>query len=97
MEKRLLFAIVLSFLVIFLYQAVFMKRPPQTELPQDTPMELSQEPEQAPSEPTPMQAKPIPSPEVPSQKDFIPTSEHIEEKIVDYRMNFSGGQRGWQY
>ena len=93
MEKRLLFAIVLSFLVIFLYQAVFMKRSPQEELPQNAPMELSQEPEQAPSEPEPVQSQPIIPQEVPqTQKDFTPTSEQNEEKIV---INTSMYQAVW--
>jgi len=35
-EKRLLIAIVISFLIIFLYQALFVKKEPQTTTPQKT-------------------------------------------------------------
>ena len=35
-EKRLLIAIVISFLIIFLYQALFVKKEPQTTVPQQT-------------------------------------------------------------
>ena len=88
MEKRLLFAIVLSFLVIFLYQAVFMKRPPQPETPKgDTPLELTQAPEPK-AEPEPIESQPAKKqPQAaqespPSQADFTPTSEQAEEQIV---------------
>jgi len=49
MEKRLLLAIVLSFLVLFLYQAIFVKKP-QLEAPPETAALIEKELEQKPGE-----------------------------------------------
>jgi len=49
MEKRLLLAIVLSFLVLFLYQAIFVKKP-EPELPPDAAAIIEKEPERKPGE-----------------------------------------------
>lgn len=57
MEKRLLLAIVLSFVVLVLYQLVFVKKLPPPEPPAETPAEIQKSPIQQPapkeaSEPT---------------------------------------------
>lgn len=44
MEKRLLLAIVLSFLVLFAYQAFFVKKPPQVTSAPDTPEQVTNQP-----------------------------------------------------
>jgi YidC/Oxa1 family membrane protein insertase len=49
MEKRLLLAIVLSFLVLFLYQAIFVKKP-EPELPPEAAVRIEKEPERKPGE-----------------------------------------------
>jgi YidC/Oxa1 family membrane protein insertase len=48
MEKRVLVAIVLSFLVLVLYQAVFFKKKPQPEIPAESITEIEKKPEQLP-------------------------------------------------
>ena len=48
MEKRVLVAIVLSFLVLVLYQAVFFKKKPQPEIPAESITEIEKKPEQRP-------------------------------------------------
>jgi hypothetical protein len=54
MEKRLLIAIVLSFVVLFLYQALFVpKHPPSKPIPDSIPREI-----------TPAQDKPIAQPPI---------------------------------
>lgn len=78
MEKRLLIAIVLSFLVLFLYQALFVKKPPVVESPQEIAAQVEQTPEkelplsqESPSAPAPLK-----------EKTFQPVSETAEEQIV---------------
>jgi YidC/Oxa1 family membrane protein insertase len=48
MEKRVLVAIVLSFLVLVLYQAVFFKKKPPPEIPAESITEIEKKPEQLP-------------------------------------------------
>ncbi len=77
MEKRLLIAIILSFLIIFLYQAIFVKQEPQTETPQKT---ITQ-PEPALKEEKPDKEKILQS--EPAKKEEIkPVSEERERKIT---------------
>ncbi len=108
MEKRLLIAIVLSFLVLFLYQAVFVKKQPPPELP----------PESIPEKVTAMEEKPVlelpaesepqaqaqEAPQEPTEPvAFQPvTSDREEQIIVDtslYRgvwSNKGGTLRSWR-
>ncbi|MBN2246881.1 MAG: membrane protein insertase YidC [Candidatus Aminicenantes bacterium] len=78
MEKRLLLAIVLSFLVLVLYQALFIKQEP-------VPEPLVQPPEAA--ETLPLAVEPPPSTESLSsqqpveEQDFLPVSAQGEEEI----------------
>ncbi len=78
MEKRLLIAIVLSFLVLLLYQILFVKKKPLPEaLPEPAREESIVKKERAlpPSE--------IPAKEQPRQeeKEILPTSEEVEKEI----------------
>lgn len=71
MEKRLLLAIVLSFLVLFLYQAIFVKKP-QLEAPPETAALLEKKPEQKPGEK-----------ESPSRPELLQKEELAkEEKVI---------------
>jgi YidC/Oxa1 family membrane protein insertase len=82
MEKRLLLAIVLSFLVLFLYQLVFVKKQPSQEPPPEIPAEMQKSP----------QKKPVPEQSLESieksmaaeaqEESFQPVSEEREEQII---------------
>ena len=76
MEKRLLLAIVLSFLVIFLYQLVFVKKLPIEE----TTPEAIVEAEKSPDLKSP--PKEVSSPEVIEKKDFQPTADDKQRQII---------------
>jgi YidC/Oxa1 family membrane protein insertase len=80
MEKRLLLAIVLSFMVLFLYQALFVKKQP---LPEQSP-EMVTEVEERPALPPPMEKEPKPQPSQEPAKaaEFQPVSGQQEEQIV---------------
>jgi len=87
MEKRLLLAIVLSFLVLFLYQAVFVKKQPPPEPIPETIPETVTEAEQKPSLLPPTQTEPqtqapqeLREPTKPAE--FLPVSGDEEEQIV---------------
>jgi YidC/Oxa1 family membrane protein insertase len=80
MEKRLLIAIVLSFVVIFLYQLVFVKKQPMQE-PVEPATEVQKAPEQKPLQ-IPEKKQPTTSPENIEEQDFTPVSEDIETQIV---------------
>lgn len=84
MEKRVLLAIVLSFLVLVLYQALFVKKPPPPEIfPEKT-----QEFEKKPTQEISPKIYPPPSPTAREQerqeeeKILKPISEEIEEQIL---------------
>lgn len=81
MDKRLLLAIVLSFLVLLLYQVLFVKKlPPVTPSP-ETAARIEEKPEESPAKKEP--AKETLSPGEPAKgKDFQPISEDVEEKIT---------------
>jgi len=82
MEKRLLIAIVLSFVVIFAYQALFIKKvPPPTE-PVQEPLPQTEQP--LPKEFPETESLPESQVETKPQEkpDFQPVSESVEEKIV---------------
>jgi len=79
MEKKLLLAIVLSFVVLFVWQAVFVKKIPP---PEQTP-ESSTEPVQQPVQKILPEQKPTPKEtEPPAPVDFDPTTETREQQIV---------------
>jgi YidC/Oxa1 family membrane protein insertase len=77
MEKRLLIAIVISFLILFLYQAIFVKQEPQTEAPQET---ITQEeaviPQKQPEKEKVPQPKPI------LKENIQPVSEEREKNVI---------------
>lgn len=77
MEKRLILAIVLSFLVLFLYQALFVKKEPPQEPISLTAVEMEKKPEQEVIQKDTL----IPS-EPPEEKDFLPISDQAEEQII---------------
>lgn len=66
MEKRLLIAIVLSFLVLFLYQALFVKQQPLPEpVPESTPQKITKTEQQ---------------PAVPPQRETAPQAPGVEDR-----------------
>lgn len=77
MEKRLLLAIVLSFLVLFLYQALFVKKEPPQEPISLTAVEMEKKPEQEV-----IQKDTLTPSELPEEKDFQPISDQAEEQII---------------
>ena len=77
MEKRLLLAIVLSFLVLFLYQALFVKKEPPQEPISLTAVEMEKKPEQEI-----IQKDTLTPSELPEDKDFQPISDQAEEQII---------------
>jgi YidC/Oxa1 family membrane protein insertase len=85
MEKRLLIAIVLSFLVLFLYQAFFVKKPPLQEEYPAAAIEMEQSPVQKPR-PEISQKEPTESERVISdlqeEKSFEAVSEEAEREII---------------
>lgn len=81
MEKRLLLAIVLSFLVLVLYQILFVKKPPTPEQASESIQEVGEKP----SPEIPQKAPPslAPKPEKPSEvKPIQPVREEREEGIL---------------
>jgi YidC/Oxa1 family membrane protein insertase len=85
MEKRLLIAIVLSFLVLFAYQALFVNNepPPQSEPLVEPKAVLEPQPDQ-PSESKPEVQKSIPPQNIPEEtaESFEPVSAGEEKTIV---------------
>lgn len=77
MEKRLLIAIVLSFLVLVLYQALFLKQEPAPE-------PVIQPPEAAQTSPEAVEPPPeyLPSEQMEEEHDFEPVSSQREEDII---------------
>ena len=77
MEKRLLLAIVLSFLVLFLYQALFVKKQPP---PEPSP-EMVTEVKKKPALPPPMEKAPQTPQEPAEAVEFQPVSGEREDQI----------------
>ncbi|MGD8535449.1 MAG: hypothetical protein PVF66_06315, partial [Candidatus Aminicenantes bacterium] len=75
MEKRVLVAIVLSFLVLVLYQAIFFKKKPQPEIPAESITEIEKKPEQLPY------AKEPPEAARTIQEKEEPTEERLPQVI----------------
>ncbi len=82
MEKRLLLAIVLSFLILFLYQALFVKREAPPDYQQDTPSVTEQKPYQEPLESIPKQKEEEAALMPSEQEEFKPISESKEEEVI---------------
>jgi len=82
MEKRLLLAIVLSFLILFLYQAFFAPKKPPTPIPQKTPVEINQELAQIPAKTLSDRKVPAEAVEAKEPEDFEPTIEQREAKVT---------------
>ncbi len=79
MEKKLLLAIVLSFVVLFVWQAVFVKKTPP---PEQAPESLTEQ-VQRPAQKILPEQKPSPKETpVPEQVDFDATAETREQQIV---------------
>ncbi|MBD3414872.1 MAG: membrane protein insertase YidC [Candidatus Aminicenantes bacterium] len=77
MEKRLLIAIVISFLILFLYQAIFVKQGPQTETPQKTITQKEPEViETPPEKEKSLQIKPV------QKQDIRPVSGEREKEVI---------------
>ena len=74
MEKRVLLAIVLSFLVIVLYQFLFMKKPPQPETPAESTVELWKKPEQQIYE-----KEPLPTAKIPQEKQYAEYEKDVQQ------------------
>ena len=79
MEKKLLLAIVLSFVVLFVWQAVFVKKtPPLEQAPENV-----TEPVQQPAQRILPEQKPVPiETPAPEQMDFNATAETREQQVV---------------
>ena len=82
MEKRLLLAIVLSFLVLFLYQLVFVKKQPPPESLSETSTEIQKTPVQKPVQKESLES--IEQSQATQEKEelYQPVSEEREEQIV---------------
>ena len=77
MEKRLLIAIVLSFLVLVLYQALFLKQEPAPE-----PVIQSQEAVETIPEAAEPPSEPLPSQQMEEESEFEPVAAQREEEII---------------
>jgi len=75
MEKRLLLAIILSFLVLFLYQVLFVKHEPLPESPEEIVSALEREPQK--QEPTQEQLLESPL----KEEDFQSISTQLKEEV----------------
>jgi len=80
MEKRLLLAIVLSFLILIGYQALFVKQEPTPAQAPEQPAKVQPQPETPLPKKAPAQAKEAPQTKEP--EDFEPISGEGEEEIV---------------
>ncbi len=86
MEKRVLVAIVLSFLVLVLYQAVFFKKKPQPEIPVESITEIEKKPAQQPyTQEIPETARSIQEKEEPAEEKLpqVISSQAEEEITID--------------
>ncbi|MGD2245717.1 MAG: membrane protein insertase YidC [Candidatus Aminicenantes bacterium] len=86
MEKRVLVAIVLSFLVLVLYQAIFFKKKPQPEIPAESITEIEKKPEPPPyTKEAPEAARAIQEKEEPAEERLpqVISSQSEEEITID--------------
>ncbi len=95
MEKRVLLAIVLSFLVLVFYQVVFFKRKPQPEIPSERITEIEKKPTQQPyAQEIPETVETIQKKEQPGDKraSQVISSQFEEDILIDtslYRATWS--------
>ncbi len=84
MEKRLLLAIVLSFLVLVLYQILFVKKPPPQEKISEQIQDIEKKPVPEPSTKSQIPSPLVSQPEEPRKEELItePTSGTVEEQIL---------------
>ena len=84
MEKRVLLAIVLSFLILILYQAFFIKKQPQPEVPPESITDIEKTPEERPAEKETLSPPAIPEERetAEEEKDLQPISAQAEEEIL---------------
>ncbi|NIM58224.1 MAG: membrane protein insertase YidC [Candidatus Aminicenantes bacterium] len=84
MEKRVLLAIVLSFLILILYQAFFVKSPPKPEGPPESITDIQKTPEERPGEKEPISPQAMPEEREPAEeeKDLQPISAQTEEEVL---------------
>jgi len=79
-EKRLLIAIVISFLILFLYQALFVKQEPQEEAPQQTVTKT--EPAATETQTEKPEKEKAQETEPPRKEEIRPVAGEREKKIV---------------
>jgi len=84
MEKRVLIAIVLSFLILILYQTFFIKKQPQPETPPESITEIEKKPEQKPGEKELLSPPATPGDRERAEEeiDLQPISAQAEEEIL---------------
>jgi YidC/Oxa1 family membrane protein insertase len=84
MEKRVLIAIVLSFLILILYQTFFIKKQPQPETPPESITEIEKKPEQKPGEKELLSPPATPEERERAEEeiDLQPISAQAEEEIL---------------
>jgi YidC/Oxa1 family membrane protein insertase len=84
MEKRVLLAIVLSFLILILYQAFFIKRQPEPETPAESITEIEKKPEEKPAEKELLSSPAMPEEIEPAEeeRDLQPISAQAEEEVL---------------
>jgi len=84
MEKRVLIAIVLSFLILILYQAFFIKKPPEPAVPPESITEIEKKLEQKPAEKELLSPAGVPEEREPAEeeRDLQPISAQAEEEIL---------------
>ncbi len=82
MEKRLLLAIVLSFLVLFLYQLVFVKKHPPIEQANEPAAEIQKSPLQKPAQKEPLESEAKSGTADVKEEAFQSVSEDREEQIM---------------
>ncbi|MFW6139932.1 MAG: membrane protein insertase YidC [Acidobacteriota bacterium] len=79
-EKRLLIAIVLSFFILFLYQALFVKQEPQKDVSQETLTKT--EPVSPKAQPEMPEKTKTQEPEPSKIEEIKPVSENREKKVI---------------
>ena len=84
MEKRVLIAIVLSFLILILYQVFFIKKPPEPEVPPESIAEIEKTPEEKPAEKEFLSPAGVPEQREPAEetRELQPISAQAEEEIL---------------
>ncbi|NIO48774.1 MAG: membrane protein insertase YidC [Candidatus Aminicenantes bacterium] len=84
MEKRVLLAIVLSFLILILYQAFFIKKQPKPEVPPESSTEIEKKPGQKPAEQELLSPPAITEEREPAEEEraLQPISAQTEEEIL---------------